>query len=181
MTKRREITGRSTILLLLLNFLLTMTCKSRVNPWRVWRHSSRNPFNAVSPLIFFFLILSWYSFLISCCWYWHSDDSLDDGDDHNSNVHLPGNTSCIAKQFLRCTLHQLSSNGIFQQIFAASFPGQSLISSSSWRLLLPFHLFLISFNPFTCNSFIFTFFSLHPLDKNPFFCFSVVLLQCMFL
>lgn len=35
----------------------------------------------------------------------------------NSNVHLPANTASIARQFLRCTLHQLNSNGIFRQIF----------------------------------------------------------------
>lgn len=39
-----------------------------------------------------------------------------------SNVHLPGNVSCIAKQFLRCTYHQMSSNGIFQQLFKSHFP-----------------------------------------------------------
>ena len=35
----------------------------------------------------------------------------------SSNVHLPGNTMSIARQFIRCTLHQLLSNGIFRQIF----------------------------------------------------------------
>ncbi|KAH9417943.1 Protein unc-79 [Dermatophagoides pteronyssinus] len=34
-----------------------------------------------------------------------------------SNIHLPGNTASIARQFIRCTLHQLNSNGIFRQIF----------------------------------------------------------------
>ena len=34
-----------------------------------------------------------------------------------SKVHLPANTASIARQFIRCTLHQLSSNGIFRQIF----------------------------------------------------------------
>ncbi|XP_070377842.1 protein unc-79 homolog isoform X1 [Dermacentor albipictus] len=40
---------------------------------------------------------------------------------HESNVHLPGGCKSIARQFIRCTLHQLSTNGIFQQIFTGSF------------------------------------------------------------
>ncbi|CAM1320186.1 UNC79 (predicted) [Pycnogonum litorale] len=38
-----------------------------------------------------------------------------------SNVHLPGGCNSSAKQFLRCTLHQLAPNGIFTQIFQTSF------------------------------------------------------------
>ncbi|XP_054711004.1 protein unc-79 homolog [Uloborus diversus] len=34
-----------------------------------------------------------------------------------SNIHLPGGSVSIARQFLRCTLHQLAPNGIFVQIF----------------------------------------------------------------
>ncbi|GFV14034.1 protein unc-79 homolog [Trichonephila clavipes] len=34
-----------------------------------------------------------------------------------SNVHLPGGSVSVARQFLRCTLHQLAPNGIFVQIF----------------------------------------------------------------
>lgn len=40
---------------------------------------------------------------------------------HESNVHLPGGCKSIARQFIRCTLHQLSTNGIFQQIFTGNF------------------------------------------------------------
>ncbi|XP_035227755.1 protein unc-79 homolog isoform X3 [Stegodyphus dumicola] len=34
-----------------------------------------------------------------------------------SNIHLPGGSVSIARQFLRCTLHQLAPNGVFVQIF----------------------------------------------------------------
>ncbi|KAK8775211.1 hypothetical protein V5799_031444 [Amblyomma americanum] len=40
---------------------------------------------------------------------------------HESNVHLPGGCKSVARQFIRCTLHQLSTNGIFQQIFLGNF------------------------------------------------------------
>lgn len=40
---------------------------------------------------------------------------------HESNVHLPGGCKSVARQFIRCTLHQLSTNGIFQQIFTGNF------------------------------------------------------------
>ncbi|CAN8031368.1 unnamed protein product, partial [Ixodes persulcatus] len=40
---------------------------------------------------------------------------------HESNVHLPGGCNSVARQFIRCTLHQLSTNGIFQQIFQGNF------------------------------------------------------------
>ncbi|GIY03869.1 protein unc-79 homolog [Caerostris extrusa] len=33
------------------------------------------------------------------------------------NIHLPGGSVSVARQFLRCTLHQLAPNGIFVQIF----------------------------------------------------------------
>ena len=39
----------------------------------------------------------------------------------NSNIHLPGNATCIAKQFLRCCCHQLLSNGLFQRLFMSHF------------------------------------------------------------
>lgn len=42
----------------------------------------------------------------------------------SSNVHVPGNTACIAKQFLRCTIQQLSTNGIFQRIFSSHFSAE---------------------------------------------------------
>ncbi|XP_047741025.1 protein unc-79 homolog [Hyalella azteca] len=36
---------------------------------------------------------------------------------NTSNVHLPGSSTSIAGQFLRCVLHQLAPNQIFYQIF----------------------------------------------------------------
>ncbi|GFT07465.1 protein unc-79 homolog [Nephila pilipes] len=33
------------------------------------------------------------------------------------NIHLPGGSVSVARQFLRCTLHQLAPNGIFVQVF----------------------------------------------------------------
>ena len=35
----------------------------------------------------------------------------------DTNVFIPSNTRSIAKQFIRCVLHQLSGNGIFWMIF----------------------------------------------------------------
>ena len=51
-----------------------------------------------------------------------------------SNIHLQGNTCCIAKQFLRCTLHQLSTNGVFQQIFSSNFTDPSFLRSMALSL-----------------------------------------------
>ena len=42
----------------------------------------------------------------------------------NSNIHLPGSTASIARQFIRCTLHQLAPNGIFKQLFYAHFTSE---------------------------------------------------------
>lgn len=39
----------------------------------------------------------------------------------NSNFYLPGNYTSIARQFLRCTLHQLVNNKIFYQLFQINF------------------------------------------------------------
>ncbi|OQR74278.1 protein unc-79-like [Tropilaelaps mercedesae] len=38
-----------------------------------------------------------------------------------SNTHLPGGCNSVACQFIRCTLHRLSANGIFIQIFQGHF------------------------------------------------------------
>ncbi|XP_028968019.1 protein unc-79 homolog [Galendromus occidentalis] len=38
-----------------------------------------------------------------------------------SNMHLPGGCNSVACQFIRCTLHRLSANGIFIQIFQGHF------------------------------------------------------------
>lgn len=38
-----------------------------------------------------------------------------------SNTHLPGGCNSVACQFIRCTLHRLSANGIFIQIFQGNF------------------------------------------------------------
>jgi hypothetical protein len=35
----------------------------------------------------------------------------------DSNTYIPSNSRSIAKQFIRCVLHQLSGNGIFWMIF----------------------------------------------------------------
>ena len=35
----------------------------------------------------------------------------------DTNVFIPSNSRSIAKQFIRCVLHQLSGNGIFWMIF----------------------------------------------------------------
>lgn len=42
----------------------------------------------------------------------------------NYNYYLPGNYCSIAKQFLRCTLHQLVSNQIFFQLFQSRFESE---------------------------------------------------------
>jgi len=44
----------------------------------------------------------------------------------NSNFYLPGNYTCIAKQFIRCSLHQLAGNEIFYQLFQSNFEGRIL-------------------------------------------------------
>ena len=40
-----------------------------------------------------------------------------------SSVMIPGNSVSIARQFLRCTLHQLAPNGVFPQIFMTELEG----------------------------------------------------------
>ena len=40
-----------------------------------------------------------------------------------SNMMIPGNSVSIARQFLRCVLHQLAPNGIFPMLFQSSFEG----------------------------------------------------------
>uniref|UniRef100_T1JB25 Protein unc-79 homolog n=1 Tax=Strigamia maritima TaxID=126957 RepID=T1JB25_STRMM len=37
-----------------------------------------------------------------------------------TNIYVPGSASSVAKQFLRCVLHQLAPNGIFLQLFQSS-------------------------------------------------------------
>lgn len=44
-----------------------------------------------------------------------------------SNVMVPGNSVSIARQFIRCVLHQLAPNGIFPILFQSNFEGKSLL------------------------------------------------------
>lgn len=44
----------------------------------------------------------------------------------NNNFYLPGNYSSIAKQFLRCALHQLVNNKIFFHLFQYNFESKFL-------------------------------------------------------
>jgi len=41
-----------------------------------------------------------------------------------SNLIVPGNTVSIARQFLRCCLHQLAPNGIFPMLFQSNLEGK---------------------------------------------------------
>lgn len=41
-----------------------------------------------------------------------------------SSVHLPGSATSIGRQFLRCVLHQLAPNQIFNQIFNTNIDGK---------------------------------------------------------
>lgn len=40
-----------------------------------------------------------------------------------SGVIVPGNCVSVARQFLRCVLHQLAPNSVFPQIFMSSLGG----------------------------------------------------------
>lgn len=42
--------------------------------------------------------------------------------DHSSML-IPGNAAGVAKQFLRCVLHQLAPNGILPQLFQSNIRG----------------------------------------------------------
>lgn len=59
----------------------------------------------------------------------------------NSNFYLPGNYTCIAKQFIRCTLHQLSSNEIFFQLFQCNFESKTLF----YKLIIQINTLNLSF------------------------------------
>ncbi|XP_074599916.1 UNC-79 domain-containing protein isoform X2 [Brevipalpus obovatus] len=52
----------------------------------------------------------------------------------NVNIHLQGCASTIAQQFFRCVFHQLSSNGIFQQIFNSHFPDNEFFKAMAVSL-----------------------------------------------
>ena len=41
-----------------------------------------------------------------------------------SNVIIPGNSISIARQFLRCVLHQMAPNGIFPMLFQSNLDGK---------------------------------------------------------
>lgn len=43
---------------------------------------------------------------------------------------VPGNAAGVAKQFLRCVLHQLAPNGIFPQLFQSTIKGKPSIGPS---------------------------------------------------
>lgn len=40
-----------------------------------------------------------------------------------SSMLIPGNAAGVAKQFLRCVLHQLAPNGILPQLFQSNIKG----------------------------------------------------------
>ena len=54
----------------------------------------------------------------------------------------PGHCCTVAKQFLRCTLHQLAPNGIFPQLFLSRVEGKS--SLSVYRLVLCLYPLIMS-------------------------------------
>jgi len=65
-----------------------------------------------------------------------------------TNVMVPGNSLSIARQFLRCCLHQLAPNGIFPMLFLSNFNGERLynispisvyISCCYWLIILYAH------------------------------------------
>lgn len=47
----------------------------------------------------------------------------------NNNFYLPGNYSSVAKQFLRCALHQLVNNKIFFHLFQHNFESSDLLEA----------------------------------------------------
>ncbi|KAG1659999.1 Protein unc-79 [Nymphon striatum] len=74
------------------------------------------------------------------------------------NMHLPGSCSSAAKQFLRCTLHQLAPNGLFSQIFQTNFEDQEFFKTIAAALsdfndlnqMAPLHMLLESLNSGKC-------------------------------
>ncbi|RWS30132.1 protein unc-79-like protein [Leptotrombidium deliense] len=51
-----------------------------------------------------------------------------------SSIYIPGNSNSIAKQFLRCSLHQLSTNGIFQRLFSSYNIDENFLKAMSTSL-----------------------------------------------
>ncbi len=47
----------------------------------------------------------------------------------DSNFYFPGNYNSVAKQFLRCILHQLVRNEIFYQLFQCEFESMDLFET----------------------------------------------------
>ncbi|XP_052267084.1 protein unc-79 homolog [Dreissena polymorpha] len=60
-----------------------------------------------------------------------------------SNMVVPGNSLSIARQFLRCCLHQLAPNGIFPMLFQSSFEDNQFLKTIAAALVdfaeLPCH------------------------------------------
>jgi len=46
---------------------------------------------------------------------------------NESNVYLPGGAISVARQFLRCVLHQLAPSGVFMQIFQTHVDGKKFL------------------------------------------------------
>lgn len=52
----------------------------------------------------------------------------------DSNVYLPGNARSIARQFLRCVLHQLAPSGVFLQIFQTKIEDPEFFKTIAFAL-----------------------------------------------
>lgn len=60
----------------------------------------------------------WYRWAGSTTYTWQTD----------SNLYVPGEVGSIARQFLRCILHQLTPNKVFVQLFQTQVPDQMKLS-----------------------------------------------------
>ncbi|RXG72915.1 Protein unc-79-like protein [Armadillidium vulgare] len=80
---------------------------------------------------------------------------------YESPIHLPGSATSIGRQFLRCVLHQLAPNQIFNQIFQIDIPeahktklfrtlAQALTDFNELNPSAPIQLFLENLNSQKC-------------------------------
>ena len=49
---------------------------------------------------------------------------------------VPGNNVSIARQFIRCCIHQLAPNGIFPMLFQSNFEGKAFARQDQDSLLV---------------------------------------------
>jgi len=83
--------------------------------------SCMSSFFAVSHTLFIFDMKNTLSF--GKCWWCCSYLTVPVCDMLRSGVVVPGNCLSVARQFLRCVLHQLAPNNVFPQIFMSCLGG----------------------------------------------------------